>query len=146
MVVPGFVENASFSLRRGEILGFGGLIGAGRTELFEGIVGLRPGQGTITLDGKQVHFRDAREAMASGIVYLSEDRKGKGLLLQQNLRDQPVPRGAGEVHARIVHRRRPPRSRRSTGRSRISTSAPGAAICWRGNSPAATSRSCCSPR
>ena len=80
------VENASFSLHRGEILGFGGLIGAGRTELFEGIVGLRPGHGTITLDGKQVHFRDAREAMAAGIVYLSEDRKGKGLLLQQNLR------------------------------------------------------------
>ena len=45
-----------------------------------------PGHGTIALDGKQVHFRDAREAMASGIVYLSEDRKGKGLLLQQNLR------------------------------------------------------------
>jgi ribose transport system ATP-binding protein len=86
MAVPGFVENASFTLRRGEILGFGGLIGAGRTELFEGIVGLRPSQGTITLDGKDVHFRDAREAMAAGIVYLSEDRKGKGLLLQQNLR------------------------------------------------------------
>ncbi|HZH10739.1 MAG TPA: sugar ABC transporter ATP-binding protein [Microvirga sp.] len=86
MVVPGYVENASFALKRGEILGFGGLIGAGRTELFEGLVGLRPGHGTITLDGKSVHFRDAREAMAAGIVYLSEDRKGKGLLLQQNLR------------------------------------------------------------
>ncbi|MEE1656157.1 sugar ABC transporter ATP-binding protein [Microvirga sp. CF3062] len=86
MAVPGFVENVSFTLRRGEILGFGGLIGAGRTELFEALVGLRAGTGTITLDGKQVHFRDAREAMAAGIVYLSEDRKGKGLLLQQNLR------------------------------------------------------------
>jgi ribose transport system ATP-binding protein len=86
MAVPGFVENASFTLRRGEILGFGGLIGAGRTELFEALVGLRPGHGTISLDGKPVHFRDAREAMAAGIVYLSEDRKGKGLLLQQNLR------------------------------------------------------------
>jgi ribose transport system ATP-binding protein len=86
MAVPGYVENASFALKRGEILGFGGLIGAGRTELFEGIVGLRPGRGSVTLDGKPVHFRDAREAMASGIVYLSEDRKGKGLLLGQNLR------------------------------------------------------------
>ncbi|WP_445502156.1 sugar ABC transporter ATP-binding protein [Microvirga sp. G4-2] len=86
MAVPGYVENASFTLKRGEILGFGGLIGAGRTELFEGLVGLRPSQGTITLDGKNVHFRDAREAMAAGIVYLSEDRKGKGLLLQQSLR------------------------------------------------------------
>jgi ribose transport system ATP-binding protein len=86
MVVPGYVENASFNLHRGEILGFGGLIGAGRTELFEALVGLRSGHGTISLDGKNVHFRDAREAMAAGIVYLSEDRKGKGLLLQQNLR------------------------------------------------------------
>jgi ribose transport system ATP-binding protein len=86
MAVPGYVENASFTLHRGEILGFGGLIGAGRTELFEALVGLRPGYGAINLDGKQVHFRDAREAMAAGIVYLSEDRKGKGLLLQQNLR------------------------------------------------------------
>jgi ribose transport system ATP-binding protein len=86
MAVPGYVENASFTLRRGEILGFGGLIGAGRTELFEGLVGLRPSQGKITLRGQTVQFRDAREAMAAGIVYLSEDRKGKGLLLQQNLR------------------------------------------------------------
>jgi len=86
MVVPGYVENASFDLRRGEILGFGGLIGAGRTELFEGIVGLRPAHGRISLRGESVHFRDAREAMAAGIVYLSEDRKGKGLLLQQSLR------------------------------------------------------------
>jgi ribose transport system ATP-binding protein len=86
MVVPGYVENASFALRKGEILGFGGLIGAGRTELFEGLVGLRPAHGAVTLDGGQVHFRDAREAMEAGIVYLSEDRKGKGLLLQQNLR------------------------------------------------------------
>ncbi len=86
MAVPGYVEEASFTLKRGEILGFGGLIGAGRTELFEGLVGLRPAHGTVTLDGGRVSFRDAREAMAAGVVYLSEDRKGKGLLLQQNLR------------------------------------------------------------
>ncbi|MCB5175106.1 sugar ABC transporter ATP-binding protein [Microvirga sp. SM9] len=86
LVVPGYVEDASFTLRRGEILGFGGLIGAGRTELFEGLVGLRPSHGSIAIDGRNVHFRDAREAMAAGVVYLSEDRKGKGLLLQQDLR------------------------------------------------------------
>jgi ribose transport system ATP-binding protein len=86
MVVPGYVEYASFTLRQGEILGFGGLIGAGRTELFEGIVGLRPARGDVSLNGQNVSFRDVREAMAAGVVYLSEDRKGKGLLLQQNLR------------------------------------------------------------
>jgi ribose transport system ATP-binding protein len=86
MVVPGYVEEASFTLRRGEILGFGGLIGAGRTELFEAIVGVRAGRGEIRLNGRDVRFHNAREAMAAGVVYLSEDRKGKGLLLQQNLR------------------------------------------------------------
>jgi len=84
--VGGFVEEASFTLRHGEILGFGGLIGAGRTELFEGLMGLRPFQGHVILDGRTVSFRDARDAMAAGVVYLSEDRKGKGLLLRQNLR------------------------------------------------------------
>jgi ribose transport system ATP-binding protein len=85
-VVPGFVEEASFTLRQGEILGFGGLIGAGRTELFEGLMGLRPARARMNLNGRPVHFRHARDAMAAGVVYLSEDRKGKGLLLQQNLR------------------------------------------------------------
>ena len=84
--VPGYVEEASFALKRGEILGLGGLIGAGRTELFEGLVGLRPARGTVTLNGKPVTFRNARDAIDAGVVYLSEDRKGKGLLLRQNLR------------------------------------------------------------
>ena len=84
--VPGFVEDVSFELKRGEILGFGGLVGAGRTELFEGLVGLRPCHGALTLDGKPVHFADARAAMQAGVTYLSEDRKGKGLLLEEALR------------------------------------------------------------
>lgn len=84
--VPGYVETASFALRKGEILGFAGLIGAGRTELFEGLVGLRPCRGEVKVEGKPVAFRDAAQSMAAGIVYLSEDRKGKGLLLQQDLR------------------------------------------------------------
>jgi len=84
--VPPFVEDASFQLRQGEILGFAGLIGAGRTELMEGIVGLRPIRGEIRVEGKPVHFSDARGSMEAGIVYLSEDRKGRGLLLGQDLR------------------------------------------------------------
>jgi ribose transport system ATP-binding protein len=84
--VPGYVEDASFELRRGEILGFGGLVGAGRTELFEGLVGLRPHRGAVTLFGKPVNFTDPRAAMRAGLVYLSEDRKGKGLLLEESLR------------------------------------------------------------
>jgi ribose transport system ATP-binding protein len=83
--VPGYVSEASFTLHKGEILGFAGLVGAGRTELFEGLVGLRPCRGSLAIDGKPVHFADAAEAMRAGVVYLSEDRKGKGLLLEQPL-------------------------------------------------------------
>ena len=82
---PGYAEDASFSVRPGEILGFAGLVGAGRTELFEAMFGLRPGAGEIRLDGAQKRFRDARAAMRAGAVYLTEDRKGKGLLLEEPL-------------------------------------------------------------
>jgi ribose transport system ATP-binding protein len=84
--VPGYARNASFSLKRGEILGFAGLVGAGRTELMEGLVGLRAAKGEIRVNGRPVSFSGVRDSMAAGIVYLSEDRKGKGLLLEQNLR------------------------------------------------------------
>ncbi|MGN6550781.1 MAG: sugar ABC transporter ATP-binding protein, partial [Pararhizobium sp.] len=83
--VPGYARDASFRLGRGEILGFAGLVGAGRTELLEGVVGLRSGHGTVRLDGWPVHFSDVHESMSAGIVYISEDRKGKGLLLLQDL-------------------------------------------------------------
>jgi ribose transport system ATP-binding protein len=86
VAVPGFVEDASFALHRGEILGFGGLVGAGRTELFEGIVGLRRLTGRVEVEGREVRFRDARAALDAGVAYVSEDRKGKGLLLGQRLR------------------------------------------------------------
>jgi ribose transport system ATP-binding protein len=84
--VPGYAQDAGFSLRRGEILGFAGLVGAGRTELMEGVLGLRPGRGTIRHLGKPVHFAKAEDSLKAGIVYLSEDRKGKGLLLTKDLR------------------------------------------------------------
>jgi ribose transport system ATP-binding protein len=86
VIVPGHVKAASFELRRGEILGFAGLVGAGRTELFEGLLGLRPCRGEVFVNGRQVAFRNVRAAMRAGVAYLSEDRKGKGLLLGEGLR------------------------------------------------------------
>jgi ribose transport system ATP-binding protein len=84
--VPPVVSDATFAVRRGEILGFAGLIGAGRTELLEGVVGLRPRHGgEIRLKGEHVNFHTVRDSMRVGIVYLSEDRKGKGLLLTGDL-------------------------------------------------------------
>ncbi len=83
--VPGFASDISFALRAGEILGFAGLIGAGRTEAFEGLVGLRPARGTVRLEGRAVRFDTVRDSLDAGVVYLSEDRKGKGLLLAKDL-------------------------------------------------------------
>ncbi len=84
--VPGWARNASFEVRPGEILGFGGLVGAGRTELFEGLLGLRPGGGSVEIDGLPVQFRSPRQAARHGLTYLSEDRKGKGLHVNFGLR------------------------------------------------------------
>jgi ribose transport system ATP-binding protein len=88
LTVPGWAEDVRFDLHPGEILGFAGLVGAGRTELFEGILGLRPRSGgTIEIEGRPVRLRSPREAMRNGLTYLSEDRKGKGLHVNMGLRD-----------------------------------------------------------
>jgi ribose transport system ATP-binding protein len=84
--VPGFAHDVSFTVCRGEILGFAGMIGAGRTELFEGLLGLRPATSTaVRLRGKPIRIKSPLEAIEAGIGYLTEDRKGKGLLLHERL-------------------------------------------------------------
>ena len=84
--VPGLIENISFVLHKGEVLGFGGMIGAGRTELFEALLGLRAGRvGAIRLNGTTLHIGKPLDAIQAGIGYLTEDRKGKGLLLKERL-------------------------------------------------------------
>jgi ribose transport system ATP-binding protein len=86
--VPGWAQGVSFDLRAGEILGFAGLVGSGRTELFEGLLGLRPSRGgELRLDGAAVRFASPREAARQGITYLSEDRKGRGLHVRLPLAD-----------------------------------------------------------
>lgn len=87
LTVPGWAEDVSFDVRRGEILGFAGLVGAGRTELFEGLLGLRPrSAGTVEIAGKPVQLKSPRDAACHGLTYLSEDRKGKGLHVHFGLR------------------------------------------------------------
>jgi len=85
--VEDIVKDASFDLRRGEILGFAGLVGAGRTELMEGLIGVRPASGTIEVEGKPAAIRNVKDARRAGIVYLTEDRKGRGLVLTQGMRE-----------------------------------------------------------
>ena len=84
--VPGWAEDVSFELHAGEVLGFAGLVGAGRTELFEGMLGLRPHTGKLFRNGEPVTIRNPRDAANLGVAYLSEDRKGKGILTEMRLR------------------------------------------------------------
>ncbi|WP_157153966.1 sugar ABC transporter ATP-binding protein [Brachyspira murdochii] len=82
LVVPGVVKNVSFSLKQGEILGFAGLMGAGRTETARAIFGAdKFERGKIFVEGKEVSIKSPVDAIKSGIGYLSEDRKRYGLAL-----------------------------------------------------------------
>lgn len=85
--VPPLVQDVSLSLRKGEVLGISGLVGAGRTELAEGIVGLRPHQGRILRNGVETPIRSVAEAASHRLAYLTEDRKERGLLLSKTLRE-----------------------------------------------------------
>ncbi|MEK4406186.1 sugar ABC transporter ATP-binding protein [Sporosarcina sp. FSL K6-6792] len=81
------VENASFSLRKGEVLGFSGLVGSGRTETMRAIFGAdRKTNGKIIYFGKEVNIKNPKTAIKLGIGLLPEDRKSQGLLLKQSIR------------------------------------------------------------
>ena len=81
-------NDISFEVRRGEVLGFYGLVGAGRTEIAETLFGLRdPSAGQILLNGEEVRIHSPADAIARGISLVPEDRKGQGLILGMNCRD-----------------------------------------------------------
>ena len=81
-------RDVSFEVRRGEVVGFYGLVGAGRTEIAETLFGLRdPSAGTILLDGEEVTIHSPADAISRGISLVPEDRKGQGLVLGMNCRD-----------------------------------------------------------
>ncbi|NDJ62872.1 MAG: sugar ABC transporter ATP-binding protein [Chloroflexi bacterium] len=88
---PPVFDDVSITLRRGEILGFAGLVGAGRTEVARAIFGAdRFVSGEILLDGVPVEIRSPRHAIEAGIMYLTEDRKMMGLFLPMTVRDNIV--------------------------------------------------------
>jgi ribose transport system ATP-binding protein len=76
------VRDVSFDLRKGEILGFAGLVGSGRTAVAEAIVGLshRTG-GEVEVGGRSMTFPSVAQSLAEGVAYMTKDRKGKGLLV-----------------------------------------------------------------
>jgi rhamnose transport system ATP-binding protein len=82
----GAFEDITFEVRSGEVLGFAGLVGSGRTEVAEALFGVRPADGgIIRRDGEAVDIRTPRDAMARGIAYVSEDRRRLGLSLPQSV-------------------------------------------------------------
>ena len=84
----GVFENVSFDVRAGEILGFAGLVGAGRSEVMRALVGYdRLDSGELTMDGKPISIRHPRDAKRHHITLASEDRKALGLILCRNIRE-----------------------------------------------------------
>jgi ABC-type sugar transport system ATPase subunit len=85
---PPYVEDVSFTVHKGEIVGLAGLIGAGRTETARLIIGAaKKTKGKVLLDGKPVEIRSPEEAVAHGIAYLPEDRKVQSLVLNMTVRE-----------------------------------------------------------
>ncbi|WP_064683165.1 sugar ABC transporter ATP-binding protein [Rhizobium bangladeshense] len=85
-VSTGYVRDASFEVRRGEIIGFSGMIGSGRTELMEAIAGLRTRlEGEVVIKGQTVPSGDVHAANRCGLAYMTKDRKSKGLLLRSGM-------------------------------------------------------------
>lgn len=83
------VDGVNFNVRKGEVVGISGLMGAGRTELAMSIFGRSYGShitGTLTIGGKEVHLKTVKDAINAKIAYVTEDRKGNGLVLSNPIR------------------------------------------------------------
>jgi ribose transport system ATP-binding protein len=107
-VSGGIVRGVSLALSRGEVLGLGGLNGAGRTELARIIFGTDPLEGgRMALDGREIRPRSPRGAIDTGIGYLSEDRNAEGLVLQMSVRENmTLPSMAALTKGLFIDRKR----------------------------------------
>jgi ribose transport system ATP-binding protein len=84
---PAKIRDISFAVHRGEILGIAGLVGSGRTEIMEMIFGMRPCSGEVLIEGKRVTIARPHDAIAHGIGFVTEDRKGQGLIAGMSVRE-----------------------------------------------------------
>jgi D-xylose transport system ATP-binding protein len=101
------VNNISFSVRRGEVLGIAGLMGAGRTELLMAIFGAWPGKssGETRLEGKHIKISSPMDAIDNGIGFVTEDRKRFGLILEQTIVDNMTLAGLKRVSGAFLTNR-----------------------------------------
>ena len=87
----GRFKEVSFTAYNGEVLGFSGLVGAGRTEVFRAIFGADPfDSGEVFIHGRKTRIRKPEQAIAQGIAFLTEDRKGQGLVLSQTVKSNMI--------------------------------------------------------
>lgn len=98
-------DNVSFNVRKGEVVGICGLMGAGRTELAMSIFGRSYGadiSGEIYIDGKQVHLHSVKQAIHNKLAYVTEDRKGNGLILSTPIRENTTLSRLEKVSRHLV--------------------------------------------
>jgi ribose transport system ATP-binding protein len=99
---PGVPEPTSFEVRSGEVLGFGGLVGAGRTELMELVFGARPARsGHLVIDGETVKPRAPHDAVVAGICFVTEDRARTGLFPDRTVREN-LSAARNELRGHVV--------------------------------------------
>ncbi len=99
------LKDMNFNLKKGEIIGIAGLMGAGRTELALSIFGNVPGyrlSGDILLHGEKMEFKNPRAAIEAGLAYVTEDRKGDGLILDQTVKGNTTLANLQEIAHRYV--------------------------------------------
>ncbi|MDY3696841.1 MAG: sugar ABC transporter ATP-binding protein [Staphylococcus hyicus] len=84
------IKDISFHLRKGEILGVSGLMGAGRTEMMRSLFGVDKGERKVEIEGKNVDIRSPEDAMKHGLALITENRKDEGLILDFSIRDNMV--------------------------------------------------------
>ena len=96
-------KDVNFSVNSGEVLGVSGLMGAGRTEIMHAIFGNLPFEsGKIFIEGKEVRIKNAREAISTGIGFITEDRKTEGLLLEKSIAENIELANLGKVSSKSV--------------------------------------------
>ena len=102
-----YFNDISFSINEGEILGLGGLVGAGRTEVARAICGIDPiEKGEIYIQGQRVKIHNYQHAIQHGLCYLSEDRKLDGLFLGMSITDNVIPLILNKVSKRMMVQRK----------------------------------------
>ncbi|MDA1477879.1 multiple monosaccharide ABC transporter ATP-binding protein [Bacillus changyiensis] len=121
------VKNVSLSVRKGEIVGIAGLMGSGRTELAMSIFGQSYGRnmtGTLKKNGQELRLRHTGDAIKKGIVYVTEDRKGDGLILMNNIKENMTLAKLEKVSRRMVLNQRKETIEAETFRQKLNIKTP----------------------